>query len=116
MKAVNFLLCSCRWQPHTAANRPILPSRRSSRLKNLLQVGGVGAEILLHIARVLRVTRALDDQPAAPAHVVQCLFDLRQVEPLVVLKPYAVLVRAVNLADAVLAERAQFTVQIAPGL
>ena len=40
-------------------------------------------------------------------------FDLRHVDPRVVLQPHAVLVGAVDLADAVFAERAELGVQVA---
>nr|GFC74887.1 hypothetical protein [Tanacetum cinerariifolium] len=90
-----------------------LQVRATSALKNRLQISRVGPEILLHVARVCGVARALDNQPALPADVGQCLLDFLHIKPGVVLEPHAVLVGGVYLADALAAQNAQLLVQVA---
>src|SRR6185436_18864573 len=63
--------------------------------------------------RIAGLARAFDDQPATPTHFIERLFYLRQVDFWIILQPNAVLIRAMNLADASFAERAQFLIQIA---
>ena len=74
----------------------------------------IGAKILLHIGRLILVPRTLDHQPALPFHFVEGFFHFVQVEPGIVLEPYAVVIRAMNLDDVFPSQGLQFFTDIAP--
>src|SRR4051794_34172627 len=87
---------------NTRGCRAIMNSPSSSGLKDRLQILRVGREVLPDA--LVRHARPLQHEPAAPAHFIEHRLEPVHVDP-AVLKPLAVRVGAVELGDAVAAER-----------
>src|SRR5581483_8503197 len=71
----------------------------NASLKYRFYIAGVSPEILFYVMDVIGITRSFDDQPAAPAHLVEGLFDLFHVYSSVVLQPDTISIGTMDHAD-----------------